>query len=149
MLLHIEGKVSGKGRWNEDDLANLSAPFQVEDVSRIAPGFSGRGVWVRAILAEAGPDPQADHVTFLSKEGHSAENLSLREVMERGILVYQQSGASLPKEKGGPLRFILPGGEGCDNVKGVHRVEVTIGKKAAIDAAADHGHPHTHGDPAS
>jgi 2-dehydropantoate 2-reductase len=43
-------------------------------------------------------------------------------------LVYELDGATLPDAIGGPFRLVTPGlGDLCANVKGVARIEVTIG----------------------
>ena len=45
-----------------------------------------------------------------------------------GVLVYELDGEPLPESKGGPFRLVTPGlGDLCANVKGVARIEVTIG----------------------
>ena len=44
------------------------------------------------------------------------------------MFVYELDGATLPDAKGGPFRLVTPGlGDLCANVKGVARIEVTIG----------------------
>ncbi|NOT23185.1 MAG: molybdopterin-dependent oxidoreductase, partial [Nitrospiraceae bacterium] len=41
---------------------------------------------------------------------------------------YELDGAPLTESKGGPFRLVTPGlWDLCDNVKGVGRIEVTIG----------------------
>jgi len=44
------------------------------------------------------------------------------------VLVYELAGEPLPESKGGPFRLVTPGlGDLCANVKGVARIEVTVG----------------------
>jgi 2-dehydropantoate 2-reductase len=48
--------------------------------------------------------------------------------LEWGILLYEVDGEPVPEMKGGPFRLVTPGlGDLCANVKGVARIEVTIG----------------------
>ncbi|MDO8546434.1 MAG: molybdopterin-dependent oxidoreductase, partial [Nitrospirales bacterium] len=50
------------------------------------------------------------------------------EAAESGILFYKRDGRPLSTEEGGPFRLIAPGlGDWCANVKGVARIEFTVG----------------------
>ena len=63
-----------------------------------------------------------------SADGKYSACLTLQQAREFGVLVYELDGASLPDAKGGPFRLVTPGlGDLCANVKGVARIEVTIG----------------------
>jgi len=67
-------------------------------------------------------------VTFHSVDGQYAASLHMKEAAETGILIYRRDGHPLSKEEGGPFRLISPGlGDWCANVKGVTRMEFTIG----------------------
>ena len=71
---------------------------------------------------------KADHVTVHSGDGKYSACLTLEQAKSFGVLVYELDGAPLPESKGGPFRLVTPGlGDLCANVKGVARIEVSIG----------------------
>jgi 2-dehydropantoate 2-reductase len=109
-------------------LARLNDSCQVTDVSTLIPDMRGRGVRVKGLLDIATLGIGADHVTFHSQDGQYAATLSLAEAQEYGILLYELNGAPIPLDKGGPFRFLAPGlGDLCANVKGVNKIEITMG----------------------
>jgi 2-dehydropantoate 2-reductase len=67
-------------------------------------------------------------VTFHSADGQYAASLHLKEAAESGILVYKLDGRPLRQQDGGPFRLITPSlGDWCASVKGVTRIEYTVG----------------------
>ncbi|MBM4123746.1 MAG: 2-dehydropantoate 2-reductase [Nitrospira sp.] len=127
-VVRIDGAVIQPVLLNRDALAKLPAEHQVPDVGVPSPGTKGRGVRVKGLLEVPALAIGADHVTFHSQDGRYAASLTLKQAMDYGILIYQLDGASLPEQNGGPFRLIAPGlGDLCANVKGVARIELTIG----------------------
>jgi 2-dehydropantoate 2-reductase len=94
----------------------------------VMPGMKGKGIRVKGLLDIPALAIGADHVTMHSGDGKYSACLTLQQAREFGVLVYELDGAALPESKGGPFRLVTPGlGDLCANVKGVARIEVTIG----------------------
>jgi len=128
VLLRIDGQVIQPLAFDIEALAKLPATEQIPDVSVEVVDMQGQAVRVRALLNIATCKVGADHVTFHSADGQYAASLHFTEAAESGILIYKRDGRPLSKEEGGPFRLITPGlGDGRVNVKGVTRIEFTIG----------------------
>jgi len=127
-FLQIDGRVLQPLALDTEALAKIPAESQVADVGALAPGMRGQGVRVKALLEIATPTIGADHVTFHSADGQFAACLRIKEATETGILIYKRDEQPLPREAGGPFRLVTPGlGDLCANVKGVTRIEFTVG----------------------
>ena len=108
-------------------IAALPAEYQL-DISTVMPGMQGKGIRLKALLDVPALGIEADHVTVHSGDGKYSACLTLEQARSFGVLVYELDGAPLPESKGGPFRLVTPGlGDLCANVKGVGRIEVTIG----------------------
>ncbi len=128
VLLRVDGQVIQPLAFDAEALAKLPAKEQIQDVSVEVADMKGQAVRVRALLNIATCKIGADHVTFHSADGQYAASLHVKEAAENGILIYKRDGRPLSKEEGGPIRLITPGlGDWCANVKGVARIEFTIG----------------------
>ena len=126
-VVRIDGAVVQPVSLDRTAIAALSAEHQL-DVSTVMPGMQGKGIRLRALLDVPALAIKADHVTIHSGDGKYAACLTLQQAREQGVLVYELDGTSFPESKGGPFRLITPGlGDLCANVKGVARIEVTIG----------------------
>ena len=98
------------------------------DISTVMPGMAGKGIRVKGLLDIPALAIGADHVTMHSVDGKYSACLTLEQAKAFGVLVYELDGEPLPESKGGPFRLVTPGlGDLCANVKGVARIEVTIG----------------------
>ncbi len=127
-LLKIDGQVIQPLTFDAEALAKLPQQEQVADVSALQPEARGRGVRVKGLLAVATGKIGADHVTFHSVDGKFAASLTLKEAADAGLLIYQRDGRPLTAPEGGPFRLITPGlDDRCANVKGVARIEFTVG----------------------
>lgn len=128
VLLRIDGQVIQPLAFDVEALARLPATEQIPDVSVEVAEMNGQAIRVRALLNAATAKIGADHVTFHSSDGQYAASLHFNEAAESGILIYKRDGRPLSKEEGGPFRLITPGlGDWCANVKGVARIEFTVG----------------------
>lgn len=127
-LLRIDGQVMQPLVFDAESLTKLPASEQVPDVSVLDSAMHGQGVRVRALLNVVTCQIGVDHVTFHSADERFAVSLRLAEAADAGVLVYQRDGRPLREEEGGPFRLIAPGlDDRCANVKGVARLELTIG----------------------
>ena len=83
-----------------------------------------KGVSLRRLLEEAGPDPTAQDVVMYAADDYS-ESITLDRAMNyEAFLAYQMNGETLPKVHGFPLRAVAPGLYGIKNVKWLSRIEL-------------------------
>ena len=116
-VIRITGLVERPGEWAMDDLAGLSG--QVAE----AP-TGGRGVSAGALLEASGP--RGGFVSVESDDGRYRASIPLEELAAKGVVVYGLGADSLPQERGGPFRILVPEGRTlCWNVKGVGEMRVT------------------------
>jgi 2-dehydropantoate 2-reductase len=126
-VVRIEGAVVQPVSLDRAAIASLPAEHQL-DIATVMPGMQGRGIRVKGLLEVPALAIKADHVTIHSGDGKYSACLTLEQATSFGILVYELDGESFPESKGGPFRLVTPGlGDLCANVKGVARIEVTIG----------------------
>ncbi len=112
----------------ESMLAELRQEFHVLDISGVMPGMQGKGIKLAGLLELVTVPTDADHMTFISKDGQYSASLTIDQARNFGILVYQVDGQTLPLNKGGPFRLITPGlGDLCANVKNIGQIHITIG----------------------
>jgi DMSO/TMAO reductase YedYZ molybdopterin-dependent catalytic subunit len=123
--LELSGLVrSERVRFDRAALARL--PGQVPDVGALVPGRRGRGVRLKSVLEAAGFDRKAGYANLLSSDPSFAVSVPLAEVLEQGVIVYEQDDAALAPEKGGPFRLLVSGhADECVHVKALERVELS------------------------
>lgn len=152
MILRVEGAVARTCELDHEALAAL--PRQIEDVAALVAGRNGRGVSVGAVLAEAGVRTEATHLTVEADDGSFAASVPLDAVGD-AVLVYRLGDGALPREKGGPLRLLIPDAarcgraevDTCANVKhvAVLRLEVGQGRDTRPTTRAEHAAIHAKG----
>ena len=123
----IEGAVVQPVSFDRTAIAALPEEYHL-DISTVMPNMMGRGIRLKGLLDIPALAIDADHVVFHATDGKYSACLMLQQAREYGILVYELDGGALPEAKGGPFRLVTPGlGDLCANVKGVGRIEITIG----------------------
>lgn len=131
-ILRVAGEVQRPLSLSYDDLAAI--PEQVPDVSRLIPGRQGDAVALEALLILAGAKPSATYLTLHAATDDFHASIPLMAVRDQGLLLYRVNGQPLPKESGGPVRFLIPDtvacqtGEvdDCANVKYVDCLELCV-----------------------
>jgi DMSO/TMAO reductase YedYZ molybdopterin-dependent catalytic subunit len=85
------------------------------------------GVPFRIIVQEANALIEAASVSFHAIDGYSMGPYYLDELLLRGdiLLAYGMNGETLPPEQGYPLKLVLPGVGGYQNVRWLERIEIT------------------------
>ncbi|MBU6433775.1 MAG: 2-dehydropantoate 2-reductase [Nitrospirae bacterium] len=127
-VVRIDGAVVQPVSLDRGVIAALPAEQQL-DISTVMPNMKGKGIRLKALLDVPALAINADHVTVHSGDGKYSACLTLAQALEWGVLLYELDGEPLPESKGGPFRLVTHGlGDLCANVKGVARIEVTIGR---------------------
>lgn len=103
--------------------ALAALPGQLADVGQVVPGRTGAGVWLREVLALAGPPAGAGFI-LVASDGMTTAPTPVAEAGD-AVLLHSLDGDDLPGTQGGPFRVLVPPGEGrsaCTNVKKLVRV---------------------------
>ncbi len=85
---------------------------QIDDVATLIPGRMGGAVTLQAIVDRVNPNPELDYLTVESTDGGFAASVPL-EALRNAVIAYRMGEEPLPRDKGGPLRFLIPDDEGC------------------------------------
>lgn len=134
-ILRIDGAVGRPSALGYDDLGAIPEASQVRDVGRYHPNRPGDAVLLEAVLALAGPLPEADYLTLHAGRDDFHVSVPLAAVRGEGLLVYRLGDGPLPPERGGPVRFLIrdPAAcrthdlDDCANIKYLDRIELTVG----------------------
>ena len=133
--LQIDGQVERPLTIARHELAAFTGPEHIPDVSQLDTSRTGEAVTLAGLLTRVIPLSSATHVTLHSSDGFSA-SIPLSETRDRGIVLFQIDGESVPDNAGGPFRFLIPNAaecktaelDACANVKGLIRIELTSGR---------------------
>ncbi len=102
--------------------------FNVRDASEVAGGFVGEAVAAGELLDRVSPTAAATHCSVESDDGHYRASIPIDDLRSKGWLIFRLDGEALPRERGGPLRLVVPEGRTlCWNVKGVVEMRFTEG----------------------
>ena len=108
---------------------------QIDDVAALIPGRVGGAVTLQSILARLQPDQELNYLTVESTDGGFTASVPL-DALRQAIIAYRIGDNPLPRDKGGPLRFLIPnddgcatgGADACANVKFVGTLRLTKGR---------------------
>jgi N-acetylglucosamine kinase-like BadF-type ATPase len=151
-VLVVDGAVDRPARWTYRDLAAFGESEQVRDVSRFPSRKNGDGVSLEAILARVGPHPDADYLTLHASRDDFHVSVPLSPIRAEGVVVYRVDDGPLPREQGGPIRFLIrdPSAchtselDDCANVKYLDRIELSIKKGLDTRPRDDAAHEALH-----
>lgn len=116
--LHLSGLVTAPVTLAREHVTALGELVDTEPF-----GFSGSAVPVQPLLLHAGTS--ARYGTVESDDGHYSASIPLHD-LERGLLIVEDDGRPLPRDRGGPFRLIVPDGRTlCWNVKSVVEIRFT------------------------
>lgn len=108
LRIEQEGKSTQVLDFNE--LCQLKG--QIDDVAKLIPGRVGRAVTLRSILDRLKHSQEFEYLTVESTDGGFSASVRLEE-LRNAVLAYRLGEEPLPKEHGGPIRFLIPNDEGC------------------------------------
>ncbi|MDQ3880861.1 MAG: molybdopterin-dependent oxidoreductase, partial [Chloroflexota bacterium] len=123
--LRVHGRVARPSTYSLAALRELGEREQVavlDCTSGWVVETDWRGVGLGAVVAAAGPQPDARQVTVRSTTGWYA-TLPLEEARD-ALLALSVAGTPLPAGNGAPCRLVAPGRRGLEWVKWVTEVEV-------------------------
>jgi DMSO/TMAO reductase YedYZ molybdopterin-dependent catalytic subunit len=110
--LTIDGLVGASRTWTLPELRGLPRSTFDGDIHCVTTwsklGTSFGGVSVDTLLELVEPRPEATHVVVSSYGGYTT-NLPLEDVTDgKAWVVWEWEGRPLPREHGGPVRFLVP-----------------------------------------
>lgn len=108
------------------EMSTLECYFPTGPAMLISSG-NWMGVRLNTILAEANPTAEAVSVTFYAIDGYAHGPFGLDELQSRDdiLLAYGLNGEELPLIQGYPLKLVLPGIAGFQNVRWLDHIEIT------------------------
>ena len=106
--LAVSGEVAAPQTWTWEDLGRVAG--RIADLGAEAAGFAGEAVPVAPLLDAAEPLPDATHCTVISDDGHYRASIPLDELAAKGWLAFRLAAVPLPRDRGGPLRIVVPQG---------------------------------------
>ncbi len=132
--LLVDGAVELPHRFDYDALLALPAHYQIADVSPVHPGRKGQAVDLRALLELVKPHAEANYLTLHADHDDFHVSIPLADILDRGMVLYQQQGAPISTSAGGPIRFLIRDPatchsaelDDCANVKYLSRIELTV-----------------------
>jgi DMSO/TMAO reductase YedYZ molybdopterin-dependent catalytic subunit len=153
--LNVDGAVERPLQLAFDDFEGWPDTSRVDDVARYQANRAGAGVTLDAILARAGPKPEADYLTLHADRDDFHVSVPLDAVRQEGVIVYKRGAGPLGPEHGGPFRFLIrdPAAchsaelDDCANVKYLSRIELTVGRGRDTRPADEAAHAALHAPP--
>ena len=136
VILKVSGEVVNPRTFSVGDLAGLEEQYQIRDVRKVESTRAGEAIWLEGILNAVGVNSSARFLGLHSSWDNFHASIPLEEVRGRGLVIYRLNGLPLAREKGGPVRFFIPGHASCNqaeldacaNVKFVDHIELTAEK---------------------
>ena len=124
-VLRVDGLVGRCLELTPADLEGLGQQELTDDFTCLegwtVPGLKGRGVALDTVLNLAGIDPEAKWVQASAGEFSVPAPL---EAARRALLATRLGDDLLPAEHGGPVRFVLPGGDCFASIKWLDHLEL-------------------------
>jgi len=119
----VECQANGNPQGHDNGNENTGLPVQY--VWGMMSCSEWTGVPLSVLLAEAGVQPGASWVVSEGAEaGKWSHTIPLGKAMDDCIVAYGQNGEPLRPEQGYPLRLLVPGWEGLNNVKYLKHIKV-------------------------
>lgn len=138
--LEVRGTVADELSFSLSELRTLGSSRLSDDFDCLEgwtdEDLTWRGIPARDLIARADPTAAASHALVRSVDGDYACSFELERLAE-ALLALDLDGQSLPLERGGPARLVLPNDEShCyESVKWVSAITVLEQAPAADDTA--------------
>lgn len=124
-VLRVDGLVGRKLELTAADLERMPQQDLTDDFTCLegwtVPGIRWRGVALETVLAAAEPHGEARYVEASASDFRVTIR---REDAGRALLALRLNGDAVPREHGGPVRLVVPGGECFTSVKWLDRLEL-------------------------
>jgi len=119
----VECQANGNPQGHDNGNENTGLPVQY--VWGMMSCSEWTGVPLSVLLNEAGVQPGASWVISEGAElGKWSHTIPLAKALDDCIVCYGQNGEALRREQGYPLRLLVPGWEGLNNVKYLRHIKV-------------------------
>lgn len=134
MSLIVDGEVERSLKLAAHDLRSYPGQVAMGDIE---PRKAGQvAVKLQDVLVACGMKQTATHLGLHGTRDDFHASIPLEPVIDRGLIIFEQDGASLAVEAGGPFRFYIPNHAACQmdeidecaNVKFLDRIELTAGR---------------------
>ncbi|MBZ5698769.1 MAG: sulfite dehydrogenase [Acidobacteriia bacterium] len=111
--------------WVEDRKKGRTDIYAIQGVHGRLSCSEWTGVPLSLLLKEAGVQKQAKWLIAEGNDiGRHAKSIPLAKAMDDIIVAYGQNGEALRREQGYPLRLVVPGFQGVNNVKFIRSIKV-------------------------
>ena len=119
------GNSTASGAWFAPGLARTLPAATVQQTHGLTSCSEWTGVPLSLLLKEAGLKPEGTWIVAEGAErGMHTKSIPIQKALDDVLVVYGQNGEALRTEQGYPLRLLVPGWEGINNVKWLRRVKV-------------------------
>ena len=119
------GNSTASGAWFAPGLARTLPAATVQQTHGLTSCSEWTGVPLSLLLGEAGLKPEGTWIVAEGAErGMHTKSIPIQKALDDVLVVYGQNGEALRPEQGYPLRLLVPGWEGINNVKWLRRVKV-------------------------
>jgi sulfane dehydrogenase subunit SoxC len=105
--------------------ARIAQTATVQDTHGLTSCSEWTGVPLSLLLSEAGVQKEATWIVAEGSEGGKhTKSIPLEKAMDDVLVAYGQNGEPLRPQQGYPLRLVVPGWQGINNVKWLRRINV-------------------------
>jgi methionine sulfoxide reductase catalytic subunit len=127
--LTIDGLVEQKKHYNWSEFVQLQRDVQVSDFHCVTGwsvyNITWEGIPLKKLLENSGIKKEAKYVKFYSADGVYTDTLSLKQAIEKDIMVAMLlDGKLINQQNGGPVRLIVPKMYAYKSVKWLNRIEL-------------------------
>ncbi len=124
-FLECGGNSTVSGAWFVPGLVRTLPEATVQQTHGLTSCSEWTGVPLSLLLKEAGVKTEGSWIVAEGAErGMHTKSIPIQKALDDVLVVYGQNGEALRPEQGYPLRLLVPGWEGINNVKWLRRVKV-------------------------
>ena len=119
------GNSTASGAWFTPGLVRTLPEATVQQTHGLTSCSEWTGVPLSLLLGEAGVKSEGSWIVAEGTErGMHTKSIPIEKALDDVLVVYGQNGESIRPEQGYPLRLLVPGWEGINNVKWLRRIKV-------------------------
>lgn len=123
-LSHYKAMVQALRAANDPELSRTT--YVIQQVHGRVATSEWTGVALSLLLKEAGVQKNASWMICEGADAaHHSKSIPLEKGMDDVIVAYAQNGEALRRENGYPLRLVVPGFQGVNNIKYIRSIKIT------------------------